>query len=171
MPIEKYFTKDITNTAGSSAASSGDINTEDMDPVVKNTPSDAAQLVEIIARYDAEIDKSTAVLNDVPSVGTKLPSKRDRSEQSSVSSSITSPVTKKYIIGSETDDMLKLPEDAPFWVEILFKSIDRISSRIEDICSTCDNLKSEVDAKLAKITAETDKKIVDITTQLKTEFE
>ena len=92
----------------------------------------------------------------------KTSSKRERSNI--LSSSSESPASKKHIRESE-DDCLKLPEDAPFWVEILFKSIDRMSAKLEDIGITCDTLKSDVDTKLATLKAETDKKVRDLADQ------
>ena len=87
-------------------------------------------------------------------------SKRMRSEGSSVGDS---PSTKKTVL--DADDTLNLPEDAPFWVPTLFKSIDRINLSIHMLNSKVDAFKTEVNTKLEDIKLSTDTKIQNLEDQ------
>ena len=80
--------------------------------------------------------------------------KRARSDGSSIG---TSPTSKNTLL--DEDGCLNLPEDAPFWVPTLFKSIDKINVSMHVINAKLDGFKSEIDQKLANVQSSSDAKI------------
>ena len=80
--------------------------------------------------------------------------KRARSEGSSESGS---PANKKTVV--DTDDVsLMLPEDAPFWVPTLFKSIDKMNVSIHVMTVKFDSFKVDLEKQLSDIKSNTHSK-------------
>ena len=82
--------------------------------------------------------------------------KRSRSEGSSASAS---PDAKKPAYGETEDDTLKLPNDAPFWVPTLFKSIDKINANMHVMSIKFDVFKADMDKKIDAIKTDTEVKV------------
>lgn len=92
--------------------------------------------------------------------------KRDRSDDSTTG---VSPEHKRTNQESEDDegDVFTPPEDAPRWVGMLFKSMKKISNRMDGLYEKFDCYKNDVDAKLDTIRADTNAKINELTDTVK----
>ena len=138
--IKNYFEKDGNETRENTeitenvSCSSEDNNTE-------KSSTDA-----LVANENTEICDTK----------TTLATKRSRSEI--LSSSSHSPTCKKIVYDSE-DECLQLPEDAPYWVPTLFKSIDAITAKLEDIEIKFDTFQSDVNLRIDAIQKDTDIKV------------
>ena len=81
-------------------------------------------------------------------------SKRLRSDGSSASES---PSSKRIEYDDEANS-ISIPEDAPFWVPLLFKAFDRVNDHVLELSTKFDNFTCEVEVKLGEIQKETETK-------------
>lgn len=82
--------------------------------------------------------------------------KRDRSSDGSSSS--TAPSPKRTVYDGESE-VFSIPEDAPFWVPMLFKSMDSISQKVTDMTNLFDDYKNHIDKRINAFEESTIKRI------------
>ena len=107
----------------------------------------------------------TADARDHSSDGESSSSKRNRSSGSTDSPS--APSAKRTVYDGD-ENVFSIPEDAPFWVPMLFKSMDNVSRKVSDLASLFEDYKTHVEAKITKFKDETDTKIADLEGKIST---
>lgn len=99
--------------------------------------------------------------------------KRARSMDSSGSSTSSSPASKRTIYDGE-EEVFEMPEEAPSWTCRLFKAIDSmtqkmndLSCKFDDITTKFDNYKIDIDAQITAFKSEVTAKVVDLEKSVK----
>ena len=90
--------------------------------------------------------------------------KRARSEGSSVGDSPSS--KKQHIFGFDSED-IELPDDAPFWVPLMFKCLDRVNEHIVQIGSKFEKFTSDINEKIQEVQKQADTKIESVASTVK----
>ena len=83
-----------------------------------------------------------------------IASTRLRSEDSSTSES---PSSKRLLCDADDEEII-LPDDAPFWVPMMFKALDRVNSQVMGVSLKFDNFTIEIEERIDKIQKKTDEK-------------
>ena len=92
----------------------------------------------------------------IPVETVAISSKRNRSSDGT--GSVTSPSPKRTVYDGD-NEVFSLPEDAPFWVPMLFKSMNNVSQKVSDMASLFEDYKTHVEARITKFKEATDKRI------------
>ena len=98
-----------------------------------------------------------------PEIELEASSKRNRSSDSADSPSAPSP---KRTVYDGDEEVFSIPDDAPLWAAILFKSVDNVSKKVSDLASMLDDYKSHVEERLTNYKNETEQKLTVIETAL-----
>ena len=120
--------------------------------------------VNTIDKYmsPVEVDSKNDA-SGTPEIELEASSKLNRSSDSADSPSVPSP---KRTVYDGDEEVFSIPDDAPLWAAILFKSVDNVSKKVSDLASMLDDYKSHVEERLTNYKNETEQKLTVIETAL-----
>ena len=155
--IEKYMTP-ATETTDTVEAT--------VETTTESVEATAAAAAIAIATAEAATAEANAAAQAI-ATATSSPTKRDRSSDGT--GSIVSPSPKRTVYSDGGNEVFG--EDAPFWLPMLFKSMDNVSKKVSDMAVLFEDYKTHVDAQVTKLKEATDKRIDALESALNAEKE